>query len=567
MLRYSRYFIITGIVLFALVSCNSIPDHAHYIPKDATMVLGINLRSLGKKIAWELLTGSKIFKSIEKKVPSSPDKKNNDALSGLDKSGIDVFNTFYIYLKTDKRYVTGNKIIGLVPLADAAKWDEYVKKAFPKAEIKEHNGRKETGFGSIYMGWNKSLLIITNVIGNPEDYMSMLKDNNAGSVQSTTETAALSAELDRAFNITKENSLLENKKFDSLEKAGHDIAIWLNYEAVMNDYGNQNMAQMTGGVSVSGNIWKDAALAMGFDFEKGKITGDMEYFIPEKLKGIGVEFGATNADKDMILRMPKDNMDIMIATHSSPKALRSMIDTMGMTGLANSTLTGQGLDLDGILDAFTGDIAFDMNALEVRGNKKNEFTGDAGPKISFNMNFAIKINKKENFNKLYELGKSVLGAGTIFEPIGENGIAIPLNNGAKDTIYYMMNDQYAILSNKYQNVTGFLNGTFTNKQPDENISSKIIGYPWTMYFDVQQLCKNIDPSAISNSSSDSLKIEECKKLLKSISFYGGAYKNNAMAYHMDISFMDTVGNSLLTLMDLTMKMQDADKSEETKANF
>ena len=188
---FKLVIITVAVLLFA--SCSKIPDHARYIPKDAILVGGINLKSLGKKIAWEVLTGSKIFKQMQDHVP---EKGNPDALSGLDKSGIDVFNTFYVYIKSDKRFAGGNSITALIPLSDDGKWEDFVKKAFPKSEIKSHNGRKETGFGSMYIGWTKNLLIVINAMGSADQYISMIQNNNIGNALSPEEMAELSAEME-----------------------------------------------------------------------------------------------------------------------------------------------------------------------------------------------------------------------------------------------------------------------------------------------------------------------------------------------------------------------------------
>src|ERR1017187_996193 len=121
----STILIFMAVVLFT--ACNRMPDHARYIPKDAVAVAGINLKSLGKKIAWNVITGSKLFKEMQKRIP---EKNAKDAVSGIEKAGIDAMNTFYVYVKTDTRFKGGNRITGLVPLSDASLWEAYVKQTF-----------------------------------------------------------------------------------------------------------------------------------------------------------------------------------------------------------------------------------------------------------------------------------------------------------------------------------------------------------------------------------------------------------------------------------------------------
>ena len=123
--------------------------------------------------------------------------------------------------------------------------------------------------------------------------------------------AGLSAEMDNAFGVTKDNSIVSNVHFANLESEGHDITFWLNYGQLMDQYG----ANVSGsGVSLSGTLWKDAAFTTGIDFKKGKITGDMRYYLPDEMKELGTELGATNVDKDMLDRLPNQNLDMLLAT-------------------------------------------------------------------------------------------------------------------------------------------------------------------------------------------------------------------------------------------------------------
>jgi hypothetical protein len=329
----------------------------------------------------------------------------------------------------------------------------------------------------------------------------------------------------------------------------------------MNQYGNENMAQMTGGVALSNTLWKDAAMTVGIDFNKGKIAGDIAYYLPEKLKNVGVEFGSANIDKDMLQRLPAQNMDMLIATHCAPKAIKTMMDTTGLTGIANSSLADGPFTLDDILDAFSGDFAFNMNDLNV-------VSKDNGVKTSVNMNFVIKLNNKDHFNKLYQMAVGMLQTmnPAVIKP-NDNSLVVPLMDESNDTVFYQMDDKYAMLSNKRGNISGFFNGSFVNEKSASPAFGDVTAHPWAMYFDIQQFSKNIDPSSLISNSADSLKLEASRHLLKSITFNGGEFVRNAMNYKIDISFMNTDNNALLTLLDYSMKLQDADKTTASNINF
>ncbi len=547
MRRYFHSTILLFLAIGLFSACNRLPDHARYVPKDAIAVAGINLKGLGKKIAWNMITGSKLFKEMQKRIPEQHAK---DAVNGIEKAGIDALNTFYIYVKTDTRFIGGNRITGLVPLSDASQWEAYVKQTFPQVVIQQKGDRKEAKLGNnMFVGWSKSLLIIINIMPaeTPAD----------GNMQqgSTVDMAALSAEMDNAFNVTKENSIVNIKRFTDLETEGHDLTFWLNYDLLMSQYMSGNVAQKMG-VSLSDELWKDAGFTAGFDFVKGKITGDMRYYMSADMKDIGTELGALNTDKDMLDRLPNQNMDMLVAMHLSPKGVKSILEKMNLLGLVNIGLSTEGLNADNVLDAFTGDMAFVMNDFSLHTESVTDsFMGQTvvhqNQMPTLSMSYVMKINKKEEFQKIIKLAEEVKGLQSI-----AGGYAIPLDD--KDSVYVMMNDQFLVVSNKYANATGMLKGDFKSQKMPEVAASQVTGHPVALYMDIQQMFKNID-ATINQSSHDSAMIMESKKLLNNMSLTGGAFRDNAFEYHLDINFTNTDENSIIQLMDYGMRISDADK--------
>ncbi len=552
MQRSSRSILlfIAGLVLFS--ACSREPDHIRYVPKDAIAIAGINMRSLSKKVAWNVITGSKLFEEMQKRVP----EKN--AVSGIENAGIDVSSSFYVYVQTDNRNKGSNRITGLIPLSDAGAWEAYVKQAFPQVEIKQQNDRKEASLGrDMYVGWNKRLLIIINVMSVSAETAD--SDNNSpGSpkvnVASAMDKTDLSAEMTSAFSVTRENSIVTNTRFAALQLEDHDVIFWLNYDQLMTQYMSGSVGEKMG-VSLSNTLWKDAAFTAGLDFKKGKITGDMRYYMSDEMKDIGSELGTAVADRDMIQRLPLQNMDMLFSMHLSPKGIRSMLDKTGLLGLANVGLGTQGMTVDNVLNAFTGDMAFLVDDFSLRSESvKDSFMGQEvvhqNQKPSVSMSYVMKINKKDDFQKLLNLAKD---AG--LKPI-TGGYTIPIDE--KDSVYVLVNDDFLVVSNKYPHASGFLQGTFKGQTVPESVSSQVMGHPMAMYIEMQQFFKNIDPS-ISHSPHDSAMIVESRKLISNISLTGGEFKNGAFESHIDVNFVNTDENSIIELMNFGMKMSDADK--------
>ena len=539
--RYLRLLAIC-ITPLMLGACHSAPDSAQYIPKDAIVVASVDVKALTKKVAWTAITGSKLFEQMQQRMSGS-----NAAVKDPSQVGVDMMNTMYVYVKTGAANQRGARVTALIPLADAGKWEAYVKNTFPNATITQHGIRKEASLANgIYAGWSPDLLIIMNVINTASNQAAYIADSTGAAIPQTSasvDLTTLQAEMDNAFNTTKDNSLIQNDHFKKLQQEGHDISFWLNYDQVM----QQGMPGMMGGLSLANSFWKDAALTAGFDFDKGKISGLMHYYTSSDMKDLGKDLGSADADKGMLDRLPKQNLDMLMSYHLSPKGTKAMLDKAGVLGLVNVALAQQNMDADYVLDAFTGDMALVLNDF----NMQTTNTGDTLAGINsyrpvFNGLYVLKINKKENFDKLLGLAKN---NGLV--QIGTNTYAMPLS--LSDSIILVTDNNYAVVTNKAANATAYLQGSYKAQQMPA--AADAYGHPFAMFFDVQQIGKAVDPS-MSHSQSDIAKINEAKKLLSDISMNGGAFKNDAFEYNISVNFMNRDENSLLQLIDFATRVNN-----------
>ncbi|MBS1687973.1 MAG: DUF4836 family protein [Bacteroidetes bacterium] len=542
MRRYLR-FIVVCIAPVILSACHSAPDSAQYIPKDAIVVASVDVKTLTKKVAWTAITGSKLFEQMQQRMAGS-----NAPVKDPSQIGVDMMNTMYMYVKTGANQ--RSRVTALIPLADAGKWETYIKSTFPNATITQHGIRKEASLAKgVYVGWSPDLLIIMNLISSGNNYQAGYTTDSNGVVAqppaAQNDLAALQAEMENAFATTKDNSLIQNEHFKKLQSEGHDISFWLNYDQVM----QQGMYGMMSGLTLANTFWKDAALTAGFDFDRGKINGLMHYYTSADMKDLGKDLGSSDADKSMLEMLPKDNMDLLMTYHLSPKGTKSILEKAGVLGLVNIAIAQQNMDADYVLDAFTGDMALVLNdfSLQAQGIKDSSMgTSYSSYKPVFNGLYALKINKKENFNKLLSLAKD---NGLV--QTGVNSYALPI--GFTDSVILITDDNYAVVSNKSSNARAYLQGSYKGQKMPA--AADVYGHPFAMFMDVQQMAKAVDPS-MSRSPNDATVINEGKKLLSDISVNGGAYKNDAFEYKIAVNFMNKDENSLLQLIDFATKMNN-----------
>ena len=363
--------------------------------------------------------------------------------------------------------------------------------------------------------------------------------------------------MDNAFHIAKENALTGNEKFSALEKKGHDITLWINYDVLMGQYGSKGMSDMIG-LPLSNTLWKDAAFTAGFDFEKGQITGDIKYYMAEEMKEMGMAFGESSIDNDMLDRLPDENLDALIAWHIAPKGLKSMLEKMGVLGFVNLALTTQDLTADYILDAFTGDMVVSVNDFKLEKKNTDDTMLNRGSNPyngGAQFTYALKINKKENFNKLM----SIATTNNILVANGAGGYSL----ASGDTnLSITVKDAYMVVSNRKENTANYLSGTFKKKLPES--AKSIYDNPMSMYFNAGGMMNTIN-SGIITSAEDSSVLAESKKLLKDVLFTGGKFSNNAFHYEMNINFLNKEENSLLILIDFATRINNA-RTQSLMAN-
>ena len=149
------------------------PEKAKYIPADAAAVLGVDLGKLSNKIAWSVITGSKLYKEMQRRLP---DKESADALKGIENAGIDVSNTFYLYTRWDDRFAGGNIKVALIPLNDATLWQAYVTRVFKGAKVQQMQHRSEATLadGGIVVADENGRVLSFQEKPKPEEALSNL---------------------------------------------------------------------------------------------------------------------------------------------------------------------------------------------------------------------------------------------------------------------------------------------------------------------------------------------------------------------------------------------------------
>jgi hypothetical protein len=534
-------------------SCKKSADNSKHIPKDATAVFSVDMAAIGKKMAWELLFGSDVFKQMTEKAG-----KDSSNISDLQHAGIDFMNTFYTYVVADKRSAGGQRVVGLVPLSDAGDWEAYVKKTFPKAQIKTVDKRKEAELAEgMYAGWDDNMLVLMNTVTVQSE---MPYDENGNYIAPKADLAQTAAEMDNVFKMNEDNSIISRKQYKELATAGHDMHLWVNYENIMNNYG----AGMMGGFTMSSAMMKDAALAAGINFEKGAIKGDMKYYVSAEMKDVMKDLLGKKVDKEMVDRLPANNLNVLAAMSLSPNNLKQLLDKFGLLGMANVALSEQNLTADDVFEAFTGDMVFAMNNFRLEQKKYgymhyNEDMQEVTDSMTtydpaMDWIYVMKINKQDKFDKLMQLAMStgmLTSAG--------NG-SYNLVNAGSMPMQIMVKDKYLAVATG-TGANAYMSGANKGQKLHEVAAKEVNDHPFCMFFDIRQMLKAVGPETMDDEA-DKARFAEVQKLMDNAVFSGGEFKGDAFEYKMLVNFNNKDENSLMQLIQMANRMSEIEKKKE-----
>ncbi len=166
------------------------------------------------------------------------------------------------------------------------------------------------------------------------------------------------------FALSSENAITSISNFKKLQKDGHDFSFWVNYEELYKQNKDVNSNELK--AFIKADYFKDAALACGFDFEKGAVDMVMDYYFSKELAAIYKKYSNDNIDESLVQRIPSKDIDVLVAYNLKPKMIEDFLKEFKLDGLANLGLIALGIDMEGVLAAFKGDIVFALSDIKAK---------------------------------------------------------------------------------------------------------------------------------------------------------------------------------------------------------
>lgn len=539
MQKVFRFIPILICLLFLFSSCSKPSENSRYIAKDAIGVLSINTSELVKKVAWSALSGSPIFKDLTSK--AGGDSSSFD----IEKTGIDIA-TFFAYAMPDQRLAGKSKFMVIIPLKDAAKFQAFVKEKFPKAKIETKEDLTIAVLNeNTILGWNKKTAIAAAATPNTQ------WSEDGQPLPAADNTVILTEEVQKTFALKEDQTLAANSKFTDLQKAGHDISFWLNYEALATSMPQEQIGSAGAMFASQKKLLKDAFIAGGVDFEKGKINGDATYYFNPTVKAIADAMESKSVNDDLLKRVPGTQLNLMMSYHFNPKGIKAMVDTMGVGPLANVALKEYGLTIDDILNAFTGDFLLAITDFAVTTESKSyAMNGNevsyTSPVPTFKASLSFKIKDKAAFDKIMQVAVTNQMLTTSAPGVYNLSTFATLAS----------NGEYAAIANSAAVANAFLapgNAKF-------NIPAEVKNNPYGFFADIKNSIKSV-PLDLLYGKEDTAVFHDARNLLESISAHGGKVKGDKSDFHFEVNFQNKEENSLMQIINFSKKVAEAEKRQ------
>jgi len=537
MIKISKIIIMAFIVI-SVFSCNKIPNHAKYIPKNALGVFAVDMDKLSKKLIWNVLTGSEIFDEMQKDIKNEESKK---AMKDFSNIGIDPATTLYIFYTGNMK--DENHPCLLAGMKDVSKFESFLSKNYPAITVVDNKEFKSCLIESKFiLSWNKEAAIAT-MINNRFSY----ETDSTGAEIVVPE--AVNEEKDKnylkeLFALNSTNAITSNDNFKKLQNDGHDFSLWVNYEELYKQNKDLNTAELK--AFIKDDYFRDAALATGFDFEKGAVDMEMDYYFSKELAAIYKKYSNENMDEKLVNSIPSKDIDLLVAYNLKPKMIEDFLKEFKLDGLANLGLVAVGTSMETILSAFKGDMVFALTDMKL---KTKDTTQNPDIYVSdmpdFNLTYAMNVNQLSSLQSLLDKGVSqsllVKNGNTYSMPYSDEGAL-------------MFDKDKLVFSNQKTTAQAFMENKGNAKEGlPADVWKNIVNNPITMYANIKKMMSVIPMEATSEIEKQLLA--DLQSMFTYAQIYGGKMKGNANHLEGNLYFSNKEENAMIQLINLGIKMK------------
>lgn len=523
-------WLLLGAAAFITSCSKSVPKEIKYIPKDAFVVLGMDLKSLSEKskaanINWDSLMKA----SIDDAADYQEGKKKWDELRT---SGIDTAGRLYMFVKMGGSIMNGqSSSVGFVGgLNDVTKFEAYVNSQSPEGGIKKESNYSHARMHNMNIGWNSEVVIVSLV-------------NMGYSENSESQSTASADQMLATIFAQKETDAVSSiPEFAELNEEKSDMIFWTNSTSA-------TAAIPFIGVTKLADLLKDSYTASTINFENGKIEANCKSYSNKTLADILKKYAGPTVDMDMVNKYPAQ-ADGFTTFSFKPELLVELIKFSGFDGMANQQLAEMGLTLDDLAKLFKGDFAIIFSDIHEE-EKPNTYDPEIKMKEpTGSLVFDAKIGDKALYDKvaakLYEKGL-----------MEKNGNMYVPKNLSGEGNSWSVTDKDMVIATDSALLNQYLAGNAGKANIPSDIAALTKGKSVAFYLNINKILE-----AFSSAEPNSQTLTNAKQVFKdmyaTVGNFDGKQTNSVFA----LRTMNDNENSLTTLIKFIIKESKEIKSAE-----
>ncbi len=541
-------YLVLAIALFTSCSKKA-PGFAQYIPKDASTVISIDVKSMMVKLEKDGLSFESMAAALK---DSSNEKDIMNALSiwgDFKNAGIDLDNNILIAMTQTSIIPQFEMVAGL---KDTKKFEDFIAKQKEAKPIVKGDGFSYSGDDNSIIGWNKEAVIALN--GNRNNYnFDLGKDDVIGKAPSAETAVSLIDQLKKLFKQTKAESIVSTKGFDKMSAKKGDIVMFGNSSAGLN---NPQTAQALLMVPKVKELIEDAYSVSAINFNDGKALIEGDSYFNSKLSDLLKKYSGPTTDLSLLENYPSQNVNGAMYFSFKPEIIPALAEATGTDGLANMVLGQSKTNLKEIVAAFKGDIAVAFSDFSMAAPP-----ADAGmyeePKPKGNMLFVAKIGDKAAFDKLINMS---VATGEITRD--GNKLVPKVNDPDMPFTIAIEGDKFIVAT--AEAYTGYM-AKSSKIGLNESVVSKLKGKSTAGYIDIEKILNGIPEALFSSEGIEKKNVmTKAKSTFKTAWFNTDNFSGDKMHGEGEIVFGDASKNSLCQMVRFGLYAAEQMKAEKAR---
>ncbi len=543
---------LTGFLLAAsvlMMACGKKgPEYTRYIPKEASYVVAMDIKSMMTKLAADSLTVENMLDVLKKENNQEDYTKALEMWKQFKDAGLDWENKVLVAIPTID-LSKGNVAFELVAgLKDEKKLADFIAKLPNAPKVNKDGDISFANLGPVSIGWNKTTAMIAGnegMHGGMED----LDSTNAAIPGSEGSKGIIT----KYFNLKKDESLASVKELDKLLEQKADVAIYTNSSNLSNPAANPFLAMMPKVKELLDGVYSTSIV----NFEDGKITMESHSYAGSKLADLLKKYAGPEVDLSLAQRYPSANVNGVAAFSFKPELIPAFLKETGLDALANLPLTQSGSNVDEIAKAFKGDFAVVFSDFSVQTKDMGKDASYKSYEPTGKLVVAVRIGDKAAFDKLIGL---VEKQGFIRR---QGNRIMPLNDGeVVDSKLYagVENDLliFATDSTIYANYVANRSNQGLNATAQTALKGQSIGF----YVNAESILKGIPADVFDTTSLHERNIlNRSKDLFKDMWFNSANFDGKQITSKGEVTLTSSK-NSLPQLVRYLMFIADEMKLKE-----